>query len=129
MSSSATNSDALAADAIERPGLYSYQRYTTDLISYTKQLKLRPLHCYDPKDTRAMDGRKSTGYYSWRQTDRELGFSDTILPRLRATQDYEARRMEAVWCQSVGLPTQPPTYTNHCFTEANQLLIICFGCL
>ena len=76
-----------------------------------------------------MDRRQSSGHHSWGQADRELRFSHTVLPRPRATQDYEARRMEAFWYQSVGLPTQPPICTDHRFAEANQLPITCFGCL
>ena len=129
MSSSAIDSDALAANALESLGLHSYQRYTSGLIPYTEQLNTRPFHCNDTESFRAMDGRQSSGNYSWGQADREFRFTHTILPRIRATQDYEARGMEAVWYQSVGLPTQSPIYTNTYFAEANQLLIICFECL
>jgi hypothetical protein len=60
-----------------------------------------------------MDGRQGAGYYSCGQADRRLIFSRTILPCIRATQDYEARRMDAVWDQSVRLSTTFPSHTDH----------------
>lgn len=103
-----------------------------ELVRWT-DLETRSFRCNDPKDTRPMDGRQSTGYYFCRQANRRLLFSRAILPHIGATQDYEARGMGTVWDQSVRLLTTTfpgqPKYTDHSSTEANQLLTICIECL
>ena len=49
MSSSVKTSDALAANATERLGLHSYQRFTSASIPYTEQFILDPSIVTTPK--------------------------------------------------------------------------------
>lgn len=90
--------------------------------------------CAGRKAFGRMVRQQSAGGDSQRGSRRGLQLSDSLFPHAVSTQDYKARRLEAVWNRKVstwrhrGVVTEEQPLTGGFAAGASRFLITCIAC-